>query len=147
MAVAQRVDPYGAFRFMVEIGGISYGIFRECSGLSSEIAVHENPQGGVLEMQKLPARVKHSDIVLKWGLTDAQGELYDWFRTATEGSVERRNGSIVVLDTRGNATNVRWNFYQGWPSKWEGPQFNAGSDELAIQTLHITVERTEQAPA
>lgn len=138
-----RVDPYSVFRFMVEIGGISYGMFRECSGFTSEIAATENPQGGVLETQKLPGRVKYANIVLKWGLTDSR-DLYDWHRAAIQGRVERRNGAIVVLDATGRE-RVRWNFYQGWPSKWDGPDFNAASDDIAVETLEITHERIERA--
>ena len=139
----RRVDPYSVFRFLVEIGGVSYGMFRECSGFSSEIAITENPQGGVPEIQKLPGRVKYTNIVLKYGVTDSH-ELYDWHRAATQGNIQRRNGSIVLLDSRGQE-KVRWNFYQGWPSKWDGPDFNATSDDIAIETLEIAHEHIERA--
>src|SRR5215813_9058647 len=135
---SKRIDPYSNFRFMVEIGGVSYGMFRECSGFSSEIAVTENSQGGVLVTEKLPGRVKYSNIVLKWGLTDSR-DLYDWHRAAVNGQIQRRNGSIVVLDSTGQE-KVRWDFTQGWPSKWDGPDFNAASDDIAVETLEIAHE-------
>ena len=139
----KRVDPYSNFRFLVEIGGTSYGIFRECSGFSSEIAITENPQGGAPVTGKLPGRVKYANIVLKWGMTDSR-ELYDWHRAAIQGHVERRSGSIVLLDSTGQE-KVRWNFSQGWPSKWDGPDFNAASDDIAIETLEIAHEGLERA--
>lgn len=139
----KRVDPYSNFRFLVEIGGISYGMFRECTGFMSEIAIIENPQGGVFEMQKLPGRVKYSNIVLKWGLTDST-DLYNWHADAIKGQIQRKNGSIVVLDSLGKE-KVRWNFFSGWPSKYDAPDFNASSDDIAIETLEIAIERLERA--
>ena len=139
----RRVDLYSVFRFLVEIGGVSYGMFRECSGFSTEITITENPQGGVPESQKLPARVKYTNIVLKYGVTDSR-DLYDRHREAIKGNIQRRNGSIVLLDSRGQE-RVRWNFFQGWPSKWDGPDFNAASDDIAIETLEIAHERIERA--
>jgi phage tail-like protein len=145
MATGERVDPYGVFRFMVEIDGIGgkqYGVFRECSGFSSEIAVTEHPQGGEEVTRKLPGRVKYANIVLKWGLTDST-ELYDWHREAAKGNTQRRNGSIVVHDRQGNEV-ARWNFFQAWPSKWDGPDFNAASDDIAIETLELAHEGIER---
>jgi phage tail-like protein len=142
MTTGVRVDPYSNFRFHVEINGITYGMFRECTGFMSEIAITENPQGGVFETQKLPGRVKYSNIVLKWGLTDST-DLYKWHADAIKGTIVRKNGSIRVLDSLGQE-KVRWNFVNGWPSKYDAPDFNASSDDIAIETLEIAIERLER---
>lgn len=143
MATGQRVEPYGNYRFHVEIGGVTYGIFRECSGFTSEITVTENSQGGALITQKMPGRVKIGNIILKWGLTDSD-ELYRWHQEWVNGSkYERKNGSIVVLNQNGEE-KVRWNFFDGWPCKWDGPDFNASSNDVAIETLEIAIERIER---
>lgn len=142
--IGKRVDPYSNFRFRIEIGGVWYGMFRECSGFSSEIAITDNPQGGVLETQKLPGRVKYTNIVLKYGVTDSR-DLYDWHREAIKGNIQRKDGSIVLLDRQGKE-QIRWDFFNGWPSKWDGPDFNAASDDIAIETLEIVPERIERAP-
>jgi phage tail-like protein len=134
----KRIEPYGATHFLIEIGGVSYGIFRECTGFGSEVAVLENPQGGNLVTQKLPGRVTYPNIVLRWGLTDDE-QLYNWHRTVLEGGIERRDGSIVALN-RSGAEVARWNFFSAWPSKWDGPAFNATTDELAIESLELTHE-------
>lgn len=134
----KRVDPYGATHFLVEIGGVSYGIFRECSGFGSEVAVVDNAQGGSLVAQKLPGRVTYPKIVLKWGLTDDE-KLYQWHHDVVQGRIDRKDGSIVALDRQAQEV-ARWNFFSAWPSKWDGPDFNATSDELAIETLELTHE-------
>lgn len=143
---AKRVDPFPAFRFHVEIGGVTYGWFRECTGLSSEIAVQDNPRGGESTAGKLPGRPKYVNIVLKWGMTDAPEAkaLYQWHLAAVKGKVERKSGSIVLLDSNYKQEKARWNFKEGWPAKWEGPHFNATSDEVAIQTIEIAHEGVEQ---
>jgi phage tail-like protein len=61
-----------------------------------------------------------------------------------DGTVERKNGSIVLLDTTG-AEKLRWNFVEGWPTKWTGPTFNATSNDVAIETLEIAHEGLEKA--
>ncbi len=142
MATGVRVDPYPNFAFRVEIDGITQAHFRECTGLGSNIDVTENPEGGVGVIGKIPGRTKYPNIVLKWGLTDST-ELYDWHRTAVEGRVQRKHGSIVQLDHTGQE-KVRWNFTDGWPSKWDGPSFNAGASDLSVETLEIAHEGLER---
>jgi phage tail-like protein len=143
MATAARIDPYSSFLFRVEVDGITQAHFRECSGLGSSVEVIENPEGGKAQVSKLPGRVKYSNIVLKWGLTDSV-ELYEWHRSALQGSVVRKNGSIVQLDSHGDE-KARWNFSDGWPTKWDGPSFNAAGSDLSVETLEIAHEGVERA--
>jgi phage tail-like protein len=35
------------------------------------------------------------------------------------------------------STVKRWNVISGFPVKWEGPQFNTDSTQIAIETLEI----------
>jgi len=148
MPTGERVDPYRNFNFLVEIDGITQAGFQECSGFGSDIDVTEYREGGYAPehghtVRKLPGLTKYSNISLKWGLTDSK-ELYDWHRDVSKGKVERKNGSIVLLDLEGNE-KVRWNFFSGWPSKWDGPDFNAKASDVAIETLEIVHEGVERA--
>ena len=140
----QRVDPYGNFNFLVEIDGITRAAFHEVSGFDSTVDVVEHREGGEnTTPRKLPGMTKHSNIVLKWGLTD-DAELYNWHREAVNGRVQRRNGSIVLLDRQGQE-KMRWNFVNGWPSKWDGPDFNAEGNDIAIETLELAHEGVSRA--
>lgn len=144
MATGQRVDPYSNFNFLVEIDGITRAAFQEASGFDSTIDVTEHREGGEnTTLRKLPGLTKYSNIVLKWGLTDDR-ELYDWHRQAVKGNVQRRNGSIVLLDRRGQE-RVRWNFFHAWPTKWDGPDFNAEGNDVAIETLELAHEGVERS--
>lgn len=94
-------------------------------------------------MRKFPGLTKYTNIVLKWGITDDR-ELYDWHRRIVRGDMERKNGSIVLLDRRGEEV-VRWNFVRAWPSKWDGPDLNAEGTDAAIETLELAHEGIERA--
>jgi len=142
MTTAARVDPFSSFLFRVEIDGITQGHFRECTGLGSSVEVIENPEGGKGQVGKLPGRVKFPNIVLKWGLTDST-ELYEWHRSALQGNILRKHGSIVQLDRKGDE-KARWNFVDGWPTKWDGASFNAGGSDLSVETLEIAHEGVER---
>ncbi|NET53406.1 MAG: phage tail protein, partial [Merismopedia sp. SIO2A8] len=58
--------------------------------------------------------------------------------------VERKNGSIILLDDTGQE-KLRWNFFSAWPSKYDGPDFNAKGNDVAIDALTVTCERCERA--
>lgn len=142
MATGDRKDPFRSFNFAVELDGIARAGFRECSGLDTSndpIEYREGTEG--LTARKLPGLVKYSNITLKWGMTD-DAELWDWRKKAMTGKVERKNGSIVLLDETG-AEKMRWNFREAWPTKWTGPSFNATGNEVAIETLEIAHEGLE----
>ena len=142
MATGDRKDPFRSFNFRLEIDGIDRGGFRECSGLDASqdpIEYREGTEG--LTARKLPGLNKYSNITLKWGMTD-DTELWDWRKKAIVGKVERRNGSIVLLDEAGEE-RLRWNFREAWPTKWTGPSFNATGNEVAIETLEIAHEGLE----
>ncbi|MCG8364052.1 MAG: phage tail protein [Pseudanabaenales cyanobacterium] len=140
MVVGVRRDPYRAYNFLVEIDGITRAGFRECSGLDSAQDPIEYREGDekYLTVRKLPGLVKYSNISLKYGITDDQ-ELWQWRTKSVEGQVERKNGSIVLLDDLGQE-KMRWNFREGWPTKWTGASFNATGNEVAIETLEIAHE-------
>jgi phage tail-like protein len=140
----QRVDPYMNFNFLVEIDGIARAAFHDCTGFDSTIDVVEHREGGEnTTTRKLPGITKYSNIVLKWGVTD-DPDLYNWHRTAVDGNVQRRNGSIVLLDREGQE-RVRWNFVNAWPCKWDGPDFNAEGNDVAIETLELAHEGVKRA--
>jgi len=144
MPPPQRNDPFKAFNFLVEIEGITQAAFSEASGLESETAVIEYRVGGekVNWVRKLPGLTKFGNIVLRRGVTQ-DAELWNWRKSIVEGNVDRRNGTIVLLDDKRNEV-VRWNFWNGWICKWEGPTLNAKANEVAIETIEIAHEGLER---
>ena len=137
-------DPYKNFRFLVELDGIVQAGFSDVSGFGSDVEVIEYREGGdAANVRKLPGKVSYPDITLKWGITDSR-ELYDWHLAAVNGAIQRKNGSIILLDDAAQE-KVRWNFFGAWPSKWDGADFSAKGNDVAIDTLTVSCERVERA--
>lgn len=131
--VGKRSDPYGAFNFLVEIDGIIEGGFTEVSGLSIQTEYDSVKEGGNNNFEhKLPKGTKYTDITLKRGITD--WELYDWYQDVINGKIERKSGSIYLIDSSGDRV-MEWYFLEAFPVKWDGPAFNAGSNAIATETL------------
>ncbi len=144
MATGDIKDPFGNYNFLVEIDGITRAAFQECSGFDSTIDVIEHREGGEnTTLRKLPGMTKYSNIQLKWGMTDDR-ELYDWHRDTVQGNIERKNGSIVLLDRKGDEV-ARWNFIRAWPTKWDGPELNAEGTDVSVEMLELAHEGVEQA--
>jgi len=140
-----RVDPFRNFNFLVEMDGVTQASFIECSGLEATTEVIETRQGGDnTTVYKLPGKTSYGDITLKWGTT-ASTELMSWREDIIAGVVTRRNGSVVLYDLTNQTEVARWNFFNAWPSKWDGPSLNAKGNDLSIETLVLVTERVARA--
>jgi phage tail-like protein len=140
-STGERKDPFKGYNFKIEVGGITRAGFREASGLEPAQDPSESRDGvDKLTARKLPSLNK--TITLKRGVTN-DAELWAWRKKSIEGTVDRKNGSIVLTDDTGEE-KVRWNFVKGWPTKWTGPSFSAAGNEVAIETLEITHEGLEK---
>ncbi len=145
MPDGKRNDPYGQFNFLIEIDGVVKGGFSEASGLTTDTNIIEYREGAEQQgtTRKLPGLMKYNNIVLKRGWTKDKS-LWAWRKKVIDGKTQRNSGSIVLLDEARNEA-LRWNFREGWPSKWEGPALNAKTSEVAVETLEIAHEGLELA--
>ena len=136
-----RKDPLPVFCFKVEISGVS-AFFKSVSGLKFEMETIPQREGGQnYTTYQLIGATKWSNIVLKRGLT-RDTSLWQWRKSIVDGNLDRRNGSIVMLDETHNPV-LRWSFRNGWPCKLTGPCLDASSNEVAIETLEIAHEGLE----
>lgn len=141
---SRKQDPYRAFHFKVELDGITRAGFREASGLDASNDPIEYREGtDTMTARKMPGLAKYSNVTLKWGHT-TDDDLWKWRKQVIDGKIQRKNFSIVVIDEDGSE-KTRWNFVNGWPSKWTGPSFNATGNEVAIETLEIAHEGVTKA--
>jgi len=141
--MAERVDPYGAYNFSVELDGLTRAGFRECSGLDVSQNATEYREGTDRNQaaRKQPGLVTHGDITLSRGITSDRA-LWDWRQRITAGDTERHDISISLLDHLGQP-RITWNLYACWPRQWTGPGLNATADELAVEQLVLACERVE----
>ena len=133
-------DPEGNFYFALEIDNIEIANFLECSGLKTTTEVFEIEEGGNNQYtHKLPGRTTWENIILKYGVT-ADISMLSWRNEVLDGSLaNRRNGSIIMKNLKGD-TIRRYQFFNAWPVSWEGPSFNSGSAEIAIETMELAHE-------
>jgi phage tail-like protein len=132
----QRNDPFVAFRFEVRVTGRTLGGFSECSGLQLETETQDYLEGGEnFYVHKFPTRTKQTNLVLKRGIVDRA--LWDWYAEITEGTISRHAGSILLKDAAGSDDVVVWEFVDAFPSKWIGPELNAGQSTIAIDTIEL----------
>jgi phage tail-like protein len=145
-ALGIRNDPYLAVNFLVEIEGLVVGGFQEVTGLTVETETEDYREGGVNEyVHKLAGPTRYpSNLVLKKGLTDI-GSLWAWHQDVVAGKIERKNGSIYLLDRMGIPA-MWWNFTEAYPVKWSGPDLRAEQGQVAVETLEL-VHRGLSKPA
>jgi phage tail-like protein len=139
MATGDRIDPYRAFNFLVQIGDLKAG-FHEASVGATTIDPVDYREGAdpPLHVRKLTGIRKFGIVSLKRGFTNDLG-LWSWYADLLAGVVNRRDGSVTLQDEQHTAV-LRWNFSKGWISKWEGPAFNATASAVAIESVELTVE-------
>ena len=131
-----RLDPYRAYNFLVEIEGIIAGGFTEVSGLEVSTEVERITEGGLNDrVHILPKRTSQSDLILKKGQTDFD-MLWAWYSDVIAGKVERKNGSVYLLDDQGIPA-MWWDFLEAYPIKWSGPTLNAQGNSVAFQSVTL----------
>lgn len=142
-----RDTPYGAFNFLVSLGGDAdpasvAGGFSDVSGLGTEMTMAEYRNGNEPEnhVRKIPGVHKVSDVTLKRGLVGAP-DLFAWLReTRTAGAATKRNVTITLLDESRNPVQV-WRLQGVTPLKWTGPTLAAkGGGDVAMEELVLSVE-------
>jgi phage tail-like protein len=145
MATGKRDDPFRGFNFKVEIDGVARNGFREISGLdmSTDVVEYRNGNDTIGTASKLPGLHKYSNITLKDGIT-MDDSLWVWRKTVIDKKTERKNGSIILCDEAGEE-KIRWNFREGWPTKYTCPTLNATGNEVAVETLEIAHEGLTKA--
>ncbi len=137
-------DPYRAYNFKLEIQGVTQGHFTECSGLGIKVHAIKYREGGNNQVvHSLNGPVEYADITLRYGLTSS-AELWQWFMSAVKGKVERKNVSILLLDSDGVTEVMRWNLIGAWPAQWQGTPLDAMGREAAIETLTLMFETLDR---
>ncbi len=143
---SKRKDPLPVYCFKVEVSvdgitGLS-AFFKTVTGLKYETDVVDFKEGGVnLSTHRLVGSTKWANIVLSRGFCqgDSMKPLLAWrdaWMDESKAKLKRANGKITMLRTDLSPA-CSWEFIDGWPCKWEGPDLDASKSELAIEKLEI----------
>jgi phage tail-like protein len=137
--------PYRAYNFKLEIQGVTEGHFTECTNLGIKVEAIRYREGGTSQLvRRLPGPVEYGDITLRYGLTSST-EIWKWFMTGVKGKVERKNVSIVMLESDGVTEAFRWDLVNAWPSEWRGAPLDAMAHEAAIEEVTLVFETLDRS--
>ena len=127
-----------AIWFKLSIDHQEVGYFTEVSGLTAEIETFSYNEGGRNDrVHKLPTRVKHSNLVLKRGVSKTK-DLEAWLHDSYMGPT-RKTVSVTMVNEAGESMRG-WSFSGAFPVKWTGPNFNAGQATAAVEAIEIVHE-------
>lgn len=137
----QRVT---ASTFLFEVDGVEIGRFMEVGGLEVNVDVEELAEGGENSyVHKLPGRMTWPNITLTRGITQ-NDSLLTWLNkssgeqfAASGNKLTRSTAAITLIGPSGTRLRA-WEFDGAFPVRWKGPQFAAGSNEMATEELEIT---------
>ena len=139
--IGQRIKAHAAFRFAVQIEGITEAVFTECTLPTLEVEIHQQMEGGLNNaVHHLPGRVKAGKITLKRGISSSD-KLLAWYMDIAQGKISssRRTVSVGMYDSLLEEV-MRRNFEGAFPSRWTGPSFVSGNSALAIETLELSYQ-------
>jgi phage tail-like protein len=78
--------------------------------------------------------MKYPNLVLKRGVT-YEDALLKWLWTTQHG-LELTAVTVSLIGPDGKPVRS-WSFQDAFPVKWTGPNLNAGSNQIATETLEI----------
>lgn len=132
-------DPVAKCNFKVTIPSLPDSIgFQKVSGLSRERAVVEYKESGYKHTHKMPGNETVGEITLERGVFASQ-DIYNLYKKNLTDSNFRNTVVISSLDKDGN-TVQSWTLAEAWVSKWEGTDFDAESDDVAVEKLTLQFE-------
>ena len=145
--MAERITPYGAFNFIVNLNGpqgpeTPLGGFSDVSGLGVEITMTEYRNGNEKEnhVRKIAGIHKVSDVTLKRGIVNSK-DMWDWLKDAQRnGPTAQRTVTITLRDEAG-ANVESWTLRNVVPMKYTGPTLAAkGGGDVAMEELVLASE-------
>ena len=133
-AADQRAKyPLAAYNFRVTVGDSAVS-FSEVSGLVREYQTLTYKHGLSFREGESITKFrydKYVQLTLKKGVVAGATQLYEWLDT-----VDRKSMSVSLCDEKGDAV-VTWRVQKALIVKLEAPAFQAGSNEVAIETLTL----------
>ena len=147
-ATKRQGDPDIAYAFDIQIGGVSYGMFTEVSGLSWKAEVQPMPEGGNNAFVRGLIRPgKFELLTLKRGWFAATGEFIDLLRGVLDpvGKIVRKNVTITVL-SRNYEEIGRYDLANSAVVEYEGPALNSMSGQVGFEQIRMVYDSFTYTP-
>ena len=120
--------------------------FQSVSGLTSEVVTETYKQGGQNRFDhELPLKTQYPNLVLKRGLWAPQtsgdrlevNDVQQWCQRMMETLLVRPTDIKIDLMKPSGAVIMSWDVIRAWPKKWMVSDFNAETNEIAIETMEL----------
>lgn len=146
--------PLTKMNFLVTVDSVQgTAAFSEVSGIEASVDVIEFRQGNAhsLAPVKIPGLVKHGNVTLKFGYT-IDSTFKTWIQecvSETRGQMPRTDVQIEMIDINGGAPSQKvesvtgnrvWVLTNAWVTKYNAPDLNALTSEVAIESVEIAYE-------
>jgi phage tail-like protein len=137
-------EMYRNYNFLLRIDQTEIR-FTECIGLGMRIEpIRYRESGQHSIVRALPGPVAYSEVILRYGVSDSL-ELWNWLKSTAEGTIKRRNVTIVQLANDAATQKINWNLFDAWPCQWSGVPFDALGREAAIEEVRLAFDRLARA--
>lgn len=134
-------------RFGVQIDGIDLGMWGQCKGLGVDFKPDHIGQGGVYDYEVLlPGQMTYKAISLRRALnaqdstkvqTWLQRMVQNWVHAAGSGT---GGTAVITLFGSDGVPIIAWTLRNVYPSKWDGPDLDATTAGIAMETLELVHE-------
>ncbi|MBQ7564209.1 MAG: phage tail protein [Lachnospiraceae bacterium] len=146
--------PLTKMNFLVTVPSIAgTAAFSEITGIESSVDVIEFRQGnsGSLAPVKLPGLVKHGNVTLRMGYV-ADNAFKTWIQdcvSETREAIKRYDVTIELIDINNgapkqavtsNVGNKIWTLTNAWVAKYNAPDLDAKTSDVAIESVEIAYE-------
>jgi phage tail-like protein len=140
-----RIVPYGAFNFLVDLGDGAVGGFSDVSGLTTEVTVADYRTGNekVNHVHKIPGLHKVGDVTFKRGIIKSQ-DLWTWIEDVRRRGVLAKRDVVITLLNESGERVEGWKLHDAVPLKYTGPTLAAkGGNDVAMEELVLNGEELE----
>jgi len=146
-------DTHGAMRtgrFTVEIDGVGVSGFKRIDIPSTTTSHVEYREGKDADHhRKLWGQTEYEDLTMERGAKKGDTTLHDWRKTVIQGKMEEARKSVaVILQDSVGEQQVRWEFTNAWPKKYDPPTLESGSQggqgNVATETVIVVYDEMER---
>ncbi len=123
-----------AGKYMLEIDGVLSEDFRSLKGSYS---VSFKDGDDAITHKRHVGRPKYGNLKITrdWS---GKSAFFEWYKAAQAGKVERKSGSVIILNDNGESERIY--LYGAYPTKWKGPELNARSNAEVMEEIEISFE-------
>ena len=133
--------PLPRFHFQVDWGGAKIS-FTEVTGLDMQVEVIEYRHSDSKDFHKikLPGMKKFSNIVLKRGKFEGDGDFNLWLDEIANERVNGRRDVVIRLLNEKHTPVAAWSAARCFPVKVTAPDLKSDANEISIESIELAHE-------